>query len=91
MLANGEPRILNAPAGSYETKDGSYIGLALVKEEHYAKICDAMELSNAKDDPRFADFDLRAKNFDILKPIFVTRFLEKTIDEWVEIMREAIF
>ena len=89
VLANGEPRILNAPAGSYETKDGSYIGLALVKEEHYAKICDAMELSNAKDDPRFADFDLRAKNFDILKPIFVTRFLEKTIDEWLEIMREA--
>ena len=89
VLAGGEPRILNAPAGSYETKDGFYIGLALVKEENYAKICDAMELTDVKDDARFANFDLRAKNFDILKPVFVSRFLEKTIDEWVEIMREA--
>ena len=44
VLAGGEPRILNAPAGSYETGDGGYIGLALVKEEQYARICDAMGL-----------------------------------------------
>ena len=88
-LAGGEPRILNAPAGSYETKDGGYIGLALVKEENYPKICDAMGLQGVKDDPRFANFELRARYFDVLKPVFESRFREKTTDEWVKIMREA--
>ena len=63
--------------------------MALVKEEQYPKICDAMELQDAKDDPRFADFDLRARNFDALKDIFVSRFLEKTTDDWVKILRDA--
>ena len=89
VLAGGEPRILNAPAGSYETSDGGYIGLALVKEEQYARICDAMCLDHVRDDPRYADFELRAKNFDSLKPVFESRFKEKTTDEWVQIMRES--
>ena len=89
VLAGGEPRLLNAPAGSYETGDGGYIGLALVKEEQYARICDAMGLDDVRDDPRYADFELRAKNFDTLKPVFEARFKEKTTDEWVQIMRES--
>lgn len=89
VLAGGEPRILNAPAGSYETCDGGYIGLALVKEEQYAKICDAMGLAEIRDDPRYADFELRAKNFDTLKPLFEARFKEKSTDEWVKIMRRS--
>jgi len=88
-LEGGEPRLLNAPAGSYETKDGRYVGLALVKEEHYGRICDAMELPDVAEDPRFADFELRARNFDVLKPVFEARFLEKTADEWVSIFREG--
>ena len=89
VLAGGEPRILNAPAGSYETSDGGYIGLALVKEDQYARICDAMGLEGVRDDPRYVDFELRAKNFNTLKPVFEARFKEKTADEWVRIMREA--
>lgn len=89
VLAGGEPRLLNAPTGSYETRDGGYIGVALVKEENYAKICNAMDLPEVRDDPRFADFELRAKNFDALKPVLEARFLEKTTDEWVTIMRDA--
>lgn len=86
-LEGGEPRILNAPAGSYAAKQG-YVGLALVKEEHYGRICRAMGLDDIADDPRFADFELRAQNFDALKPIFEARFLEKTAEEWVAIFRE---
>ena len=89
VLAGGEPRILNAPAGSYETSDGGYIGLALVKEEQYVRICDAMCLGDVRDDPRYANFELRAKNFDTLKPVFESRFKQKTTDEWVQIMRES--
>ena len=89
VLAGGEPRILNAPAGSYETSDGGYIGLALVKEDQYARICDAMGLEGVRDDPRYVDFELRAKNFNTLKPVFEARFKEKTADEWVQIMRES--
>ena len=89
VLAGGEPRILNAPAGSYETSDGGYIGLALVKEDQYARICDAMCLEDVRDDPQYADFELRAKNFDTLKPVFEARFKEKSTDEWVQIMRDS--
>ncbi len=86
-LEGGEPRYLNAPAGSYETKDG-HVGLALVKEEHYGRICRAMGLDDIADDPRFADFELRARNFDVLKPYFEAKFMEKTAREWVAIFRE---
>jgi len=86
-LAGGEPRILNAPAGSYATTDG-YVGIALVKEDQYRQICEAMEIPEVADDPRFADFDLRAENFDALKPIFEARFMERSTDEWVAVFRE---
>ena len=86
-LEGGEPRILNAPAGSYATSDG-YVGMALVKEQQYRDICIAMEIPDAGDDPRFADFDLRAANFDALKEIFDKRFKERTTAEWVQVFRD---
>ena len=86
-LEGGEPRILNAPAGSYATSDG-YVGVALVKEEQYRDICHAMDIPDAADDPRFADFDLRAENFPALKEIFEKRFAERSTDEWVKTFRE---
>ncbi|MEK9724774.1 MAG: CoA transferase, partial [Rhodospirillaceae bacterium] len=43
QLEGGEPRILNAPAGTYETADG-YVGMALVREREYGRICHAMKL-----------------------------------------------
>jgi len=86
-LEGGEPRILNAPAGSYETADG-FVGIALVKEEQYRRICEAMDMPELADDPRFTDFELRAKNFDLLKPLMEVRFRERTTDEWCATFRE---
>ena len=86
-LEGGAPRVLNAPAGSYETADG-YVGMALVKEEQFKVICDCLDMPELVDDPRYADFETRAEHMDTLGPAINTRFKQRTSAEWVKSFRE---
>ncbi|MEK9753539.1 MAG: CoA transferase [Rhodospirillaceae bacterium] len=86
-LDGGEPRILNAPAGSYETADG-YVGIALVKEPQFRVICDCLGLSDLADDPRYATFETRAQHMNTLGPAIAKRFKERPTVEWVRAFRE---
>lgn len=82
-LEDGAPRLLNAPAGSYRTKDG-WLAVTLVKEHHFEKLCQAIGQDTLIDDPRFANFDTRAEHIDVLKALIGEVLLSKTTDEWVE-------
>lgn len=86
-LEGGMPRILNAPAGSYETADG-YVGIALVKEPQFRVICQCLDLEELADDPRYADFESRAEHMDTLGPVIAARFKERPTSEWVKAFRE---
>ncbi len=86
-LEGGRPRILNAPAGSYETADG-YVGLALVKEQNFASICHCLGLPELIDDPRYKNFDTRAEHMGTLGPIIASQIKKRTSKEWVKLFRE---
>ena len=80
-LAGGTPRTLNAPAGTYRTRDG-WIAITLVNEAHWAAICRALDLPALLDDPRFADFEGRAEHLPALLAILNARLCEQTTAEW---------
>jgi crotonobetainyl-CoA:carnitine CoA-transferase CaiB-like acyl-CoA transferase len=80
-LASGEPRVLNAPAGTYRTSDG-WIAITLVSEVHWVAICEGLELPRLLDDPRFADFEQRAENLPALLDILNAQLPQRTTSEW---------
>jgi crotonobetainyl-CoA:carnitine CoA-transferase CaiB-like acyl-CoA transferase len=82
-LEGDAPRQLNAPAGSYRTRDG-WITITLSKEEHFAALCRAIGRESLASDPRFADFVRRADNLAQLAPLIQEPLLERSTDEWLE-------
>lgn len=83
----GEQSITNAPAGSYQTKDG-WIAVALIKEAHWVNICNCLEREELAQDPRFGSFASRAENLEALLALIRPAFLERTTAEWAAIFRE---
>ena len=61
VLEGGQPRALNAPAGSYQTSDG-WLVLTLVTEQQYQQVCTTLGCTELIDDPRFNSFPRRADN-----------------------------
>src|SRR5699024_9234103 len=43
-MRQGNENTVLAPAGLYETKDGEYMSIAILREEHWHKLCSALEL-----------------------------------------------
>ena len=83
-VEHGTPRPLNAPAGSYRTKDG-WIAITLVKEHHFRRLCEALGREDLADDPRFADFDTRAEHIEALREIVGGILATRTATEWTEL------
>jgi len=87
-LADGAPRVLNAPAGTYRTSDG-WIAITLVTEAHWVAICTGLELPQLLDDPRFADFEQRAEHLQALLDILNERLPARTTSEWCARLTQA--
>ena len=87
-LEDGNPRVLNAPTGSYRTKDG-WIAVALVKEEQWPRLCAAIGRPEYADDPRFTDFESRAEHLEVLLPMIRDAIAERTTDDWGKRLRDA--
>jgi len=87
-LAGGTPRVLNAPAGTYRTRDG-WIAITLVSDAHWVAICQGLDLENLLDDPRFTDFEKRAEHLYALLEILNQRVAERSTAEWHARLVEA--
>jgi crotonobetainyl-CoA:carnitine CoA-transferase CaiB-like acyl-CoA transferase len=87
-LADGAPRVLNAPAGTFRTSDG-WIAITLVTEAHWAGICTGLELPQLLDDPRFADFEQRAEHLQALLDILNERLPQRTTSQWCARLTES--
>jgi len=83
----GVQSITNAPAGSYQTKDG-WIAVTLIKEAHWANICRCLEREELATDPRFVNFGVRAENLDELHGLIRPVFQERATAEWAAIFRD---
>ena len=82
------PKPLNAPAGSYRTKDG-WLTISFVREEDFQRLCDAIECETLPDEPRFSTFLNRAENLEPLKEILAQTFTGKTTEEWIIRLKAA--
>ena len=87
-LEDGEPITNNAPAGSYDTKDG-YIAVTLVKEEQFSQMCLALGRPALADDTRYRNFASRAEHMDSLGPALQEALMQRTAAEWGEHLKEA--
>jgi crotonobetainyl-CoA:carnitine CoA-transferase CaiB-like acyl-CoA transferase len=77
-----------APYRAILAKDGYFI-VAAFTQIFWLKFADAIEMPELKDDPRFADITARKHNMDALYDIVLPLFPTKTVDEWLEIFKEA--
>jgi crotonobetainyl-CoA:carnitine CoA-transferase CaiB-like acyl-CoA transferase len=87
-VEGGPPPKLNAPAGSYRTRDG-WIAITLTKEAHFPAICRTIGRPELAADPRFADFPLRSRNLADLLPPLREALLAKTTQEWLAAFQAA--
>lgn len=81
-VEDGEPRLLNAPAGSYRTKDG-WVAVTLVKEHHFERLCKAMEREELLQDPRFDSFATRSDHSDEIRAIVADALIARTTEDWL--------
>lgn len=87
-LEGGPAPKLNAPAGSYRSKDG-WIAITLTKEAHFPALCNAIGRPALAAETRFANFASRSKNLAELAPLVQAPLLEKTTREWLAIFQAA--
>ena len=79
----------NAPAGAYQASDGAWVMITLVREAEWLAICDALEIPEAKADPRFANFVLRWENREPLYAAVRAAFAKRPAEEWVARLQGA--
>ena len=84
QIEGGAPTPFNEPAGNYLARDG-WIVITLVKEENFAAICTAMDLTELIDDPRYLTFQARGENKLELRRIIAERVATQSADQWLEI------
>jgi glutaryl-CoA transferase len=68
----------SAPAQVFKCKDG-YLNIQAGAEPDYRKLCDALELSDLKEDPRFAVRQDRVLHQDILIPLLQEKIAGFTV------------
>lgn len=87
-LEGGAPTVLYVPAGTMKTTDG-YIGIAVMRERHYAALCKAIDREDLID---HEDFNSREKRVENEKPLMQelrNEFLKRSTAEWSKALYEG--
>lgn len=84
---NANPTL--APAGAFRCGDGRYVSLAILRDEHWRKLCDAMQLDDLVADPRFVTNAQRVANRERLDDVIVPMFAAAPAAHWIERLRAA--
>jgi len=87
-IEGGPAPKLNAPAGSYRTRDG-WIGVTLTKEAHFGALCRAIGRPALAMEASFATFALRSQNLAALAALVQEALLARTTAEWLEVFHAA--
>ncbi len=74
------------PYQSFLCKDGKWISIAIGNEKQWEKFCQAIERSDLINNPKYKTNAKRVKNRNSLVPLLSNIFLQKTCDEWEEIL-----
>jgi len=88
-LRQGNQNTNLAPAGAFQAGDGRYLSLAILRNEHWLKFCNAMGLEHLADDPRFATNALRVEHRAVLDGFIVPLFASEPAATWLERLQAA--
>ncbi len=79
---NGHPNIV--PYEPFQTRDGSYIALAVGNDRQWHHFCHLAGLDQIADDSRFVTNRQRVLNREQLIPLVAEAMLKRNADEWLE-------
>lgn len=78
-----------SPAGAFRVAGGRYITVAVLRDSHWRKFCEAMGLGPLITDPRFAGNPGRVSNRAALNQIIAPLFETQTSEYWLERLSAA--
>ena len=81
----GSGHISVVPYGAFRTADG-WITIAVFTERFWKNFCDILGMPELATDERFATNNDRSKNRENLIPMIEEKLIEKSTDEWVDIL-----
>ncbi len=84
---SGHPSVV--PFQFFATADG-HIAIATPKEKFFRTLIEEMDLVDLADDPRFADFEARGRNREVLLARLSERFAERTTAGWLATLRGRV-
>ncbi|MFN8673944.1 MAG: CoA transferase [Candidatus Sericytochromatia bacterium] len=84
-LGNAHPNIV--PYQPYKAKNGMFI-ITVTNEKLWKNFCFAIKKENLSNDEKFKTNELRVKNRNELNQILEELFIEKNIEEWVELFEK---
>ncbi len=87
-LEGGKPQPGLTPSGTFRASDG-WINLTILRDADFPLLCDALEISEAKGDPRFTTNDLRFANVAALNALLDPAFARRTVAELSARLRAA--
>ena len=79
----GNDNFTAAPSGTFRTLDG-HINIAANKQEQWEAVCEVLDLTELKTDPRFQERDTRKKHRKQLTPLLEARLLTQSTAAWVK-------
>lgn len=85
-LGNDHPSIV--PYGTFKAQDG-YLIIACASEPLWQGLCEVLEMTELRDDPRFAINRERVMRRDALREEIERRLAARPAAEWLERLREA--
>ena len=78
----------SVPYGAFEASDG-YVVVACMTDTFWPRICDSLGLSEMATDSRFATYDNRHENREMVNDAVGAVIATKTVDEWCDIFEAA--
>jgi crotonobetainyl-CoA:carnitine CoA-transferase CaiB-like acyl-CoA transferase len=88
VLEDGNPQIVNVPAGAHRTKDG-WVMIALLREADFVRLVTTLDAPALASDPRFASFAARAANAAEIFAALGDIFARETTAHWLQVLRAA--
>ncbi len=85
----GNQNSLHAPAGTFETADGRYLSLAVLRDSHWRRLIRVLDLEALAADPRFASNAARVHHRDELNAVIGPKLKAGRCDAWLERLRAA--
>jgi formyl-CoA transferase/CoA:oxalate CoA-transferase len=85
----GSEHPLIIPYQAFKTKDQKYINIGVINRETWQRFCEATNLENLIDDPKFSTTEKRVENRRELTGIIEPVILQKDREEWLDILTKA--